>query len=56
MSKHIVIIGASRGIGAALVKHFAGNPEHQVYAFARNIERMKALFTEENVHCFPLDL
>ena len=56
MNKHIVVIGASRGIGAALVKHFAGNPKHQVYAFARNIERMKALFTEENVHCFQLDL
>ena len=56
MSKHIVVIGASRGIGAALVKHFAGNTEHQVYAFARNIDRMNMLFTEENVHCFPLDL
>ncbi|MEN9988719.1 MAG: hypothetical protein RLZZ585_1758 [Bacteroidota bacterium] len=56
MSKHIVVIGASRGIGAALVKHFARNPEHQVYAFARNIERMKAHFKEENVQCFPLDL
>jgi 3-oxoacyl-[acyl-carrier protein] reductase len=56
MSKHIVVIGASRGIGAALVKHFAGNPEHQVYAFARNIDRMNTLFTEENVHCFSLDL
>ena len=55
MSKHIVVIGASRGIGAALVKHFAVNPEHQVYAFARNIDRMNTLFTEENVHCFPLD-
>lgn len=56
MSKHIVVIGASRGIGAALVKHFAANPEHQVYAFARNIDRMNMLFTEENVNCFPLDL
>lgn len=56
MSKHIVVIGASRGIGAALVKHFTGNTEHQVYAFARNIDRMKALFTEDNVHYFQLDL
>jgi short-subunit dehydrogenase len=56
MSKHIVVIGASRGIGAALVKQFAENPEHKVYAFSRNIERMKTLFTEENVHCFQLDL
>jgi short-subunit dehydrogenase len=56
MSKHIVVIGASRGIGAALVKQYAQNPDHIVYAFARNIDRMNSLFNEENVQCFQLDL
>lgn len=56
MNKHIVVIGASRGIGAALVKLYATNPQYQVYAFARNIERMTALFDEPNVRCFHLDL
>jgi len=56
MSKHIAVIGASRGIGAALVKQYAQNPDHTVYAFARNIDRMNSLFTEKNVHCFQLDL
>jgi 3-oxoacyl-[acyl-carrier protein] reductase len=56
MSKHIVVIGASRGIGAALVKQYAQNPDHIVYAFARNIDRMNSLFNEQNVQCFQLDL
>ena len=56
MNKHIIVIGASRGIGAALVKRYAKNPQHQVYAFARNTARMDILFDEPNVHCFPLDL
>jgi short-subunit dehydrogenase len=56
MSKHIFVIGASRGIGAELVRAYAQNPDHQVYAFARNIERMEATFHQENVHCFSLDL
>ncbi len=56
MNKHIVVIGASRGIGAALVKRYAKNPQYQVYAFARNVARMNLLFDEPNVHCFSLDL
>jgi short-subunit dehydrogenase len=56
MNKHIVVIGASRGIGAALVKRYAKNPQHQVYAFARNVARMDMLFDEPNVHCFSFDL
>jgi short-subunit dehydrogenase len=38
------------------VKQYAQNPDHIVYAFARNIDRMNSLFTEKNVHCFQLDL
>jgi len=56
MNKHIVVIGASRGIGAALVKRYAKNQQFQVYAFARNVARMDLLFDEPNVHCFSLDL
>ena len=56
MNKHIVVRGASRGIGAALVKRYAKNQQFQVYAFARNVARMDLLFDEPNVHCFSLDL
>ena len=56
MNKHIVVIGASRGIGAALVQGYAQNPQHHVYAFARDITRMKETFQAANIHCFPLDL
>jgi short-subunit dehydrogenase len=56
MNKQIVVIGASRGIGAALVKRYAANPNHHVFAFSRNLKAMESLFTEKNVSCFALDL
>lgn len=56
MNKQIVVIGASRGIGAALVKRYAANPNHHVFAFSRNLKAMESLFTEKNVTCFSLDL
>lgn len=57
MSKKIVIVGASRGIGEALVKRFSQLENTEVYALSRNIEKMQVAFTElENVTCFPLDL
>lgn len=40
MNKNIVVLGASRGIGKELVKLFAENSEHKVFAFSRNTEAM----------------
>ena len=40
MSKILVITGASRGIGNALVQH-ASAYGHQVYALSRNISSIK---------------
>ena len=56
MNKNIVIIGASQGIGAALVAQFAALPNCQIYALARQLDKMKATFTQANVHVLPLDL
>lgn len=57
MTKNIVIIGASRGIGAELVKILANNESHQVWAFSRNLEAMESNFSDfKNVHCLSLDL
>lgn len=57
MSKKIVIVGASRGIGEALVKRFSQLENTEVYALSRNIEKMQVAFTDlENVTCFPYDL
>lgn len=57
MSKKIVIVGASRGIGEALVKRFSQLENTEVCALSRNIEKMQVAFTElENVTCFPFDL
>lgn len=57
MSKKIVIVGASRGIGEALVKRFSQLENNEVFALSRNIEKMQVAFTDlENVTCFPFDL
>ncbi len=57
MSKKIVIVGASRGIGEALVKRFSQLENTEVYALSRNIEKMQVAFSDlENVKCFPFDL
>lgn len=56
MSKNIVILGASQGIGAALVEVFAKNPSNKVIALARQVELMKDLFKQENVFAYKLDL
>jgi 3-oxoacyl-[acyl-carrier protein] reductase len=56
-TKNILIIGASRGIGAELVKILAQNDEHRVWAFARNLKAMEDNFVAfQNVKCFPLDV
>jgi NAD(P)-dependent dehydrogenase (short-subunit alcohol dehydrogenase family) len=57
MSKKIVIVGASRGIGEALVKRFSQLENTEVYALSRNIEKMQVAFSDlENVKCFLFDL
>lgn len=57
MNKHIVINGASRGIGAELVKVFAQDLNCNVLALGRNIEKMREIFGGfPNVSCFEFDL
>jgi NAD(P)-dependent dehydrogenase (short-subunit alcohol dehydrogenase family) len=57
MIKTILIIGASRGIGAELVLKLAHNETHQIFAFSRNLEAMQKRFQSlNNVRSFALDL
>jgi len=56
-TKTIVVVGASRGIGKAIVDSFAQNDHFQIFALSRNIERMQTHFSGfANVHCFEVDL
>ncbi|MEL7124284.1 MAG: SDR family NAD(P)-dependent oxidoreductase, partial [Bacteroidota bacterium] len=45
---HIIVTGASRGIGFELVQILAQDPSNQILALSRNIEKLEAL-------CAPLD-
>ena len=55
--KTIVVIGASRGIGKALVELFAKNESYKIYALARNKEKLISSFGNySNVHCSSFDL
>lgn len=57
MNKTIIVVGASRGIGKALVDLLAQNPEHQIYALSRNIKQLNTNFKSfENVICAEFDL
>lgn len=57
MNKTIVVVGASRGIGRAIVELLAQNPAHNIIALARNVEKMNDAFSKyENVTTFHLDL
>jgi NAD(P)-dependent dehydrogenase (short-subunit alcohol dehydrogenase family) len=57
MSKSIVVVGASRGIGKAVVELFASNSNCKVFALARNKERLISNFKEfPNVVCGAFDL
>ncbi|MBM3184927.1 MAG: SDR family oxidoreductase [Bacteroidetes bacterium] len=57
MSKTIVVVGASRGIGKAVVEQFAANSNYRVFALARNKERLISNFKEfPNVVCGAFDL
>lgn len=55
--KTIVVLGASRGIGKALVEQFASNADFQVIALARNEARMQEHFAQfANVDSYEFDL
>jgi 3-oxoacyl-[acyl-carrier protein] reductase len=57
MSKTIVVVGASRGIGKSIVDLLASNPDHHVLALGRNVDRMHEHFSgRSNIECHALDL
>ncbi len=57
MSKTIVIIGASRGIGKAMVDLFARKDAFKIYALSRDEEKMRKQFGSfPNVICKAYDL
>ena len=57
MHKTIVVVGASRGIGRALVEEFAKNSENKIVALSRNIEAMNTNFAAlPQVTSMALDL
>lgn len=56
MNKRIVVLGASQGIGAALVQHFAALPHTEVLALSRNLAKMQDRFHQDNVQCYALDI
>lgn len=57
MHKTIVVVGASRGIGKAIVDLFAKDSSNQIIALSRNVDEMNRQFSKyENVKCFELDL
>lgn len=56
-SKRVVIVGASRGIGKALVENFAKREGFEVVALSRNLAKMQADFVNlPAVKCFEFDL
>ena len=56
-SKTIVVVGASRGIGRAIVELLAKNRSTKIYALARNKEKLISNFGDfSNVHCASFDL
>jgi NAD(P)-dependent dehydrogenase (short-subunit alcohol dehydrogenase family) len=56
MSRRIAILGASQGIGAALVDHFAQIGDTEVFALSRNLQKMQQRFLQKNVKCYCLDI
>lgn len=56
MNKNIVILGASQGIGAALVEVFAKNPSNKVFALSRQLDKMQVNFKQSNVRPIQIDL
>lgn len=57
MTKKIVVVGTSRGIGKAIVDILAANPKNEILALGRNLGKMKSNFERfSNVTCAALDL
>ncbi|MGB0915736.1 MAG: SDR family NAD(P)-dependent oxidoreductase [Crocinitomicaceae bacterium] len=57
MSKNIVVVGASRGIGKAIVEQLAADSSNSIFALARNINKMNDSFGNlSNVKSIALDL
>ncbi|MFZ9028757.1 MAG: SDR family NAD(P)-dependent oxidoreductase [Crocinitomicaceae bacterium] len=55
--KVIVVLGASRGIGAATVQLLAKNFDHEIIALSRNGAKMQEQFGAlSNVHSYTFDL
>lgn len=56
-NRSIVIVGASRGIGKAMVEKFAQNPKNSILALSRDLDKMKANFDQfKNVQSYAFDL
>ena len=56
MSKTVLIIGASRGIGRELVLNFSKDSSTKVIALSRNLEAMKVAFDSDKVDMYAFDL
>jgi 3-oxoacyl-[acyl-carrier protein] reductase len=56
MHKTIVVVGASRGIGKAIVENLAQNSNHKILALSRNLKGMESLNQFENVQTIAFDL
>jgi short-subunit dehydrogenase len=57
MSKTVVVIGASRGIGKSIVELIAKNSDYKIFALARNKEQLISNFGKfQNVVCGSIDL
>jgi NAD(P)-dependent dehydrogenase (short-subunit alcohol dehydrogenase family) len=56
-TKRVIIVGASRGIGKALVENFAQREGFEVIALSRNLGKMQTDFgVSSSVKCFEFDL
>ncbi len=57
MHKTVVIIGASKGIGAELIQSFASIEGFRVIGFARNMQSQREKWeSNQNVQCIDIDL
>lgn len=56
MSKTILVVGASRGIGLETVKRFAQDPSNKIVCFSRSFNEKHPLASYSNVQLHALDL